>query len=103
MGTWRTLHPRRILHSPGAISVHDSFHQASLEPEPSGQELSTLPTRQLQPLDRLVFKTIESERRSMLSLLEINIDFQTNGFTSDNFKYILHKEHAYILDKTIRQ
>ena len=22
MGTWRTLHPRRILHAPGAISVH---------------------------------------------------------------------------------
>ena len=22
MGTWRTLHPRRILHTPSAISVH---------------------------------------------------------------------------------
>ena len=22
MGTWRTLHPRRILHATGAISVH---------------------------------------------------------------------------------
>ena len=25
MGTWRTLHPRRILHAPGAISVHVSI------------------------------------------------------------------------------
>ena len=47
MGTWRTLHPRRILHAPGAISVHGSFRQASLEPGPSGQELRTLSTRQL--------------------------------------------------------
>ena len=25
MGTWRTLHPRRILHAPGAISVHGNI------------------------------------------------------------------------------
>ena len=25
MGIWRTLHPQRILHEPGAISVHDIF------------------------------------------------------------------------------
>ena len=35
METWRTLHSRRILHALSAISVHDSFRQASLEPKPS--------------------------------------------------------------------
>ena len=25
MGTWRTLHPRRILYAPGGISVHGGF------------------------------------------------------------------------------
>ena len=25
MGTWKTLHPRRILHTSGTISVHDGF------------------------------------------------------------------------------
>ena len=25
MGTWRTVHPQRILHAPGAISVYGSF------------------------------------------------------------------------------
>ena len=25
MGAWRTLHPRRILHAPGAINVHGGF------------------------------------------------------------------------------
>ena len=25
MGTWSTLHARRILHAPGAISVHGGF------------------------------------------------------------------------------
>ena len=25
MGTWRTMHPRRILHAPGDIGVHDGF------------------------------------------------------------------------------
>ena len=38
-----------ILHAPGAISVHGSFRQASLEPESSGQKLRTLPTGQLSP------------------------------------------------------
>ena len=42
--TWRTLHPWRILHAPGAISVHCSFRQASLEPGPSSQERRTLST-----------------------------------------------------------
>ena len=37
MGTWRTLHPRRILHTPGAISEHNSFRQASLEPGPANR------------------------------------------------------------------
>ena len=49
MGAWRTLHPRRILHALGAISVHGNFRQESLKPGPSGQELRTLPTGQLQP------------------------------------------------------
>ena len=47
MGTWRTLHPRRILYAPGVISVQRHFRQASFEPGPSGQELRTLPTGQL--------------------------------------------------------
>ena len=42
-------HPRRILRAAGAISVHGSFRQASLEPGSSGQELWTLPTGQLRP------------------------------------------------------
>ena len=46
METWRTLHPRRILHAAGAISVHDGVSQASLEPRQSGPELSALPTGQ---------------------------------------------------------
>ena len=37
------FHSRRLLHPPGAISVHGSFRQASLEPGPTGQELRTLP------------------------------------------------------------
>ena len=44
IGTRRILHPRRILHATGAINVHDSFRQASLEPGPSSQELRTPPT-----------------------------------------------------------
>ena len=32
IGTWRTLHPRRILHVPVAISIHGSFGQLRLEP-----------------------------------------------------------------------
>ena len=51
METWRTLHPRRILHPPGAISVYGSFSEVSLEPGPSGQELRILPIGQLRPLD----------------------------------------------------
>ena len=51
MGVWRTLHPRLILHAQAAISVHSSFRQASPEPGPSGQELRTLPTGQLQALE----------------------------------------------------
>ena len=39
MGIWRTLHPRRILHAPGVISLHDVFRQASIEP---GLELKTI-------------------------------------------------------------
>ena len=49
METWRTLHPRRILHAPGAISAHGCFRQASLEPGPSGQELRILLIGQLRP------------------------------------------------------
>ena len=59
MGTWRTLHPRRILHAPGAISVHGSFRQAILEPGQSGQELRTLPTGHLLPPSRLVWKRLK--------------------------------------------
>ena len=40
METWRTLHPREILHAPGAISVYGGVSQASLESETSGPELS---------------------------------------------------------------
>ena len=35
MGTWRTLHPRRILHAPGAFSVHGGV----LPGEPSTQPI----------------------------------------------------------------
>ena len=49
METWGKLHPRRILHVPGAICVHGSFRQQSLEPGTSGQELRILPTGQLRP------------------------------------------------------
>ena len=44
MGTWRTLHPRRISHAPGAISVHGSVFHTSLEPGPSGPQMAILPT-----------------------------------------------------------
>ena len=44
MGTWRTLHPRRILHAPGAISVHDGFSPGELI------NLRTLPTWQPGPI-----------------------------------------------------
>ena len=44
MGTWKTLHPRKILHATSSISVHGSFHQASLEPGHSGLELRTWAT-----------------------------------------------------------
>ena len=40
MGTWRTLHPRRILYTPGAISIYGCVSQASLEPVPSEAECS---------------------------------------------------------------
>ena len=34
-GTWRALHPRRILHAPVAIRVHDDLQSAaSFEPSP---------------------------------------------------------------------
>ena len=56
METWKTLHPRRNLHAPSSISVHGSFHQANLEPGSSGQELRTLPTGQLRPVDLLELK-----------------------------------------------
>ena len=49
METWRTLHTRRILHAPGAIRVHGGFSPSDLEPGPSSQESSTLPTGQLWP------------------------------------------------------
>ena len=49
METWRILHPLRILHSSGAVSVHDDVSQATLEPGPSGPELSDLPTEQPRP------------------------------------------------------
>ena len=48
-GNLEDIAPTTILHAPGAISVHGSFRKASLEPGPSGQELRTLPTEQLQP------------------------------------------------------
>ena len=50
MGTWRALHPRRILHAPGAISVHvgaspDESRTRALR---SGAECSSdLPTAEL--------------------------------------------------------
>ena len=53
MATWMTLHPRRILHAPGSISVHGSFRHASLETGSSAQELMTLPTGQLRQHDKL--------------------------------------------------
>ena len=34
---WDRACSRRIFYAPSAISVHGSFRQASLEPEPSGQ------------------------------------------------------------------
>ena len=37
MGTWRTLHTRRILQAPDAISVPGNFRQASLDPKSSGR------------------------------------------------------------------
>ena len=40
MGAWRTLHPRRILHAPGAISIDMAmFRQANVESGSSGLEL----------------------------------------------------------------
>ena len=39
MGTWRTLHTRRILHAPDANSVHGGFRQLSLEPVLSVDEM----------------------------------------------------------------
>ena len=49
-GTWRTLHPRRILHAPGAISVHGGLWLVtSLEPGPSGLKSNALPTRLTRP------------------------------------------------------
>ena len=44
MGTWKTLYPVFILHAPGSIRVRGSVSQASLEPGPSGSELSAVPT-----------------------------------------------------------
>ena len=73
MGTWRTLHPRRILHEPGAISVHDSFRQVSLEPGPSGQEL-----RNLLPENDLM-----SQSQNLFSFIKRNfgvIEFQSALF-----------------------
>ena len=49
MGTWRILHPRRILHAPAVINVHGGFRQASLEPGSSGLYLRALSTEQQQP------------------------------------------------------
>ena len=40
-----TFHPRRILYAPGIISIHGGVSQASLEPGPSGPELSALHPR----------------------------------------------------------
>ena len=53
MGTRSTLHPRRILHAPGAISVDGDVLQASFEAGPSCQELSALPTEQPRPQLRI--------------------------------------------------
>ena len=43
MGTWKTLHPRLILHTPGAISLHGSFSTGKPQTQAirSGAEDST--------------------------------------------------------------
>ena len=68
MRTWRTLHPRRILHAPDAISVHGSFHQVSLEHGPSGQVLRTLPTGQLRPQKRGAIPSVADQNCDGMSL-----------------------------------
>ena len=52
MGTWRTLHLRRILHAPCAISMHGNFQPG--EPRTRASRApTTLPTGQLRPLFRM--------------------------------------------------
>ena len=41
MSIWRTLHPRRILHAPGAISVHGGPGEPRTQALRSGAEDST--------------------------------------------------------------
>ena len=40
IGTWRTLHPRWIFHAQAPLAYMALFRRASLEPRPSGPELS---------------------------------------------------------------
>ena len=63
MEIWRTLHPRRILTAPGAISVHGSV-SSGLEPVPSGPELSAQPTWPLRTRSnqRKITSVIENAR-----------------------------------------
>ena len=78
MGTWRILHPRRILHAPGAISLHGSFCQVSLELGPSGQELRTLPTGLLRALEaqQILYSTHLQE----IKFIQLTCTYLARGF-----------------------
>ena len=69
MGTWKTMNPRRILHAPGAISVHDGVLPASLEPGTSGLDLNPLSTGPPRPEHTILFLCL---RLTALDSRELN-------------------------------